>query len=158
MYGMQASQTIEYTNGPIFGICQTEKAISFRDASWGEKVAATLEQEDQRCKTGNRRYRYCGFWTFPGMWTIIAIIIAMQKGDIMKTVQMTLDEDLVKAVDRAAKRLGTTRSGFAREALRSALRKVHITELERKHREGYRRKPVKRGEFSDWESEQAWVE
>ena len=26
-------------------------------------------------------------------------------------------------------------------------------ELERKHREGYNRKPVKRGEFSDWESE-----
>ena len=92
------------------------------------------------------------------MWTTIAINIAMQKGDIMKTVQMTLDEDLVKAVDRAAKRLGTTRSGFAREALRSALRKVHITELERKHREGYHRKPVKRGEFRDWEPEQVWVE
>jgi metal-responsive CopG/Arc/MetJ family transcriptional regulator len=76
----------------------------------------------------------------------------------MKTVQMTLDEDIVKAVDKAAKRLGTTRSGFTREALRSALRKVHIMELERKHREGYNRKPVKRGEFSDWESEQAWVE
>ncbi len=76
----------------------------------------------------------------------------------MKTVQMTLDEDLVKAVDKAAKRLGTTRSGFTREALRSALRKVHITELERKHREGYHRKPVKRGEFSDWEPEQVWVE
>ncbi len=92
------------------------------------------------------------------MWTNIAIVIAIQKGDTMKTVQMTLDEDLVKAVDRAAKRLGTTRSGFAREALRSALRKVHIAELERKHREGYRRKPVKPGEFSNWESEQAWVE
>ncbi|MCZ6623690.1 MAG: ribbon-helix-helix domain-containing protein [Deltaproteobacteria bacterium] len=76
----------------------------------------------------------------------------------MKTVQMTLDEDLVKAVDKAAKRLGTTRSGFAREALRSALRKVHIMELERKHREGYIHTPVKRGEFSDWESEQMWVD
>ena len=76
----------------------------------------------------------------------------------MKTVQMTLDEDLVKAVDRAARRLGTTRSGFAREALRSALRKARIAELEQKHREGYHRKPVKRGEFSDWESEQVWVE
>lgn len=76
----------------------------------------------------------------------------------MKTVQMTLDEDLVKAVDKAAKRLGTTRSGFARQALRSALTKAHITELERQHREGYGRKPVKRGEFSDWESEQVWVE
>lgn len=73
----------------------------------------------------------------------------------MKTVQMTLDEHLVKAVDSAAKKLGTTRSAFTREALRSALKAVRVKELESKHREGYRRKPVKRGEF-DWESEQVW--
>jgi metal-responsive CopG/Arc/MetJ family transcriptional regulator len=74
----------------------------------------------------------------------------------MKTVQMTLDENLVKAVDSAARKLGTTRSGFTREALRSALKEVRVKELESKQREGYRRKPVKRGEFSDWESEQIW--
>lgn len=74
----------------------------------------------------------------------------------MKTVQMTLDENLVKAVDSAAKKLRTTRSAFTREALRSAIREVRMRELESKHREGYRRKPVKRGEFSDWESEQVW--
>ena len=74
----------------------------------------------------------------------------------MKTVQMTLDENLVKAVDTAAKKLGTTRSAFTREALRSALKEVHVKDLETKHREGYKRKPVKRGEFSDWESEQVW--
>jgi metal-responsive CopG/Arc/MetJ family transcriptional regulator len=74
----------------------------------------------------------------------------------MKTVQMTLDETLVKAVDSAAKKLGTTRSAFTREALRSALKEVHLRNLESKHREGYKRKPVKRGEFSDWESEQVW--
>jgi len=44
----------------------------------------------------------------------------------MKTVQMTLDEHLVKAVDSAAKKLGTTRSGFTREALRSALKEVRL--------------------------------
>jgi metal-responsive CopG/Arc/MetJ family transcriptional regulator len=76
----------------------------------------------------------------------------------MRTVQMTLDEDLVKAVDKAAKQLGTTRSAFAREALRSALTKVRTMELERQHREGYSRKPVRPGEFSVWESEQMWVE
>jgi len=74
----------------------------------------------------------------------------------MKTVQMTLDENLVKAVDSAAKKLGTTRSAFTREALRSALKEVRVRDLESKHREGYRRKPVKHGEFSDWESEQVW--
>jgi len=40
----------------------------------------------------------------------------------MKTVQMTLDESLVREVDKAAKRLGTTRSAFARKALREALK------------------------------------
>ena len=74
----------------------------------------------------------------------------------MKSVQMTLDEHLVKAVDSAAKKLGTTRSGFTREALRSALKEIRIKGLESKHREGYKHKPVKRGEFSDWESEQVW--
>ena len=74
----------------------------------------------------------------------------------MKTVQMTLDEHLVRAVDSAARKLGTTRSGFTREALRSALKDVRIKELESRHREGYKRRPVKRGEFSDWESEQVW--
>ena len=74
----------------------------------------------------------------------------------MKTVQMTLDDHLVKAVDRAAKKLGTTRSGFTREALRSALKEVRIKELESKHREGYKHKPLRRGEFSNWEAEQVW--
>ena len=76
----------------------------------------------------------------------------------MKTVQMTLDEQLVKAVDSAARKLATTRSGFTREALRSALKEVRVRELELQHREGYKRKPVRRGEFSEWESEQVWVD
>ncbi|MBD3241647.1 MAG: ribbon-helix-helix protein, CopG family [Chitinivibrionales bacterium] len=74
----------------------------------------------------------------------------------MKTVQMTLDDDLVKAVDLAAKRLHTTRSGFARQALRDALAKIATAELERKHRKGYEEHCVRENEFAVWESEQAW--
>jgi len=76
----------------------------------------------------------------------------------MKTVQMTLEEDLVLQVDQAARRIGTTRSAFTRDALRSALRHLRTRELERKHAEGYARKPVRRREFSVWEREQAWGE
>jgi len=74
----------------------------------------------------------------------------------VKTVQMTLEEDLVEAVDEAAKRLGTSRSGFARDALREALARLRKGELEEKHRRGYERRPVKPGEFDAWESEQVW--
>lgn len=74
----------------------------------------------------------------------------------MKTVQMTLDEELVEEVDRAVETLGTTRSAFARDALRAALADLEERELERRHRAGYERYPVQPGEFSDWEDEQVW--
>ena len=76
----------------------------------------------------------------------------------MRIVQMTLDDALVQEIDQVVKRLGTTRSAFAREALRTALARVERQEMERRHREGYRRKPVQTGEFSDWEDEQVWGE
>jgi CopG family transcriptional regulator / antitoxin EndoAI len=74
----------------------------------------------------------------------------------MRTVQMTLDPDLVEGVDRAARRLGMTRSAFARRALADALERLRLQDLERRHRDGYRRKPVRRGEFDSWEREQVW--
>jgi len=74
----------------------------------------------------------------------------------MKTIQMTLDDDLVTEVDTVAKKMGTSRSGFTRKALRQALVKIEEEELERRHREGYLQHPVEPGEFSDWEDEQVW--
>jgi metal-responsive CopG/Arc/MetJ family transcriptional regulator len=76
----------------------------------------------------------------------------------MKTIQMTLDDDLVTSVDKAAKRLKTSRSAFTRNALRSALEQLRVRELERKHKEGYRKKPTKKGEFDAWEHEQVWTD
>jgi metal-responsive CopG/Arc/MetJ family transcriptional regulator len=76
----------------------------------------------------------------------------------MKTVQMTLDESLVEAVDRAARKLGKSRSAFARDALREALARERLRNLEERHRHGYSREPVHAGEFDAWESEQVWTE
>ena len=69
---------------------------------------------------------------------------------------MTLDPELVKQVDRAAKRLKTTRSAFTRRALTDALQRLRVGEQEERHRRGYADKPVKPGEFDSWESEQVW--
>ncbi len=76
----------------------------------------------------------------------------------MRVVQMTLEEDLVRAVDSAARKLGTSRSAFARKALREALARQRDRALEERHRAGYARKPVRRAEFEVWESEQVWPE
>ena len=47
----------------------------------------------------------------------------------MRTIQMTLDDDLVKAVDRVSKQLRTSRSAFTRNALREALARHRLEQL-----------------------------
>jgi metal-responsive CopG/Arc/MetJ family transcriptional regulator len=74
----------------------------------------------------------------------------------MRTVQMTLDPHLVISVDRAAKRLGLSRSAFTRRALAEALARLRTEALEQRHTEGYRRKPVKKGEFDTPQIAQSW--
>ena len=69
----------------------------------------------------------------------------------------TFDADLLAAVEKAVKRLGTTRSASARRALREAFA-VMRAQLERKHREGHARKRARRGEFGPWETEQVWTD
>jgi len=76
----------------------------------------------------------------------------------MKTIQMTLDDKLVKAVDKVVNKLHTTRSAFTRLALREALGKVYINKLEHKHQKGYELHPVGDSEFSIWDDEQEWID
>ena len=74
----------------------------------------------------------------------------------MRTIQMTLEDDLVEDVDRVSKQLNTSRSAFTRKALREALSRYKIEEMERAHSQGYKQHPVNSDEFSVWEDEQAW--
>jgi metal-responsive CopG/Arc/MetJ family transcriptional regulator len=74
----------------------------------------------------------------------------------VRTVQMTLDDDLVKEVDRVSKELDTNRSAFTRKALREATARYRIEQMELSHKKGYERNPVINDEFSIWEPEQAW--
>ena len=74
----------------------------------------------------------------------------------MRTVQMTIDEELVAQVDEMARKLHTTRSAFTRDALRVAIRQYREAELETAHREGYRTRPVEEHEFSVQEEDRRW--
>jgi len=74
----------------------------------------------------------------------------------MKTIQMTLDDELVATVDRVVRELKTTRSAFTRKALRNAVKQVNVNQLEKKHKKGYVQHPADKTEFSVWESEQEW--
>jgi metal-responsive CopG/Arc/MetJ family transcriptional regulator len=74
----------------------------------------------------------------------------------MKTIQMTIDEGLLKLVDKMSRARRTTRSAFIREALRAEIRRHRIREEETRHAEGYARQPVVPGEFDVWLNEQDW--
>ena len=87
---------------------------------------------------------------------VIGIVIVVFRNPRMKTIQMTLDEDLLAAVDRMVRKLKTTRSAFTRKALSDALQKLNVSRLEQKHQRGYTQHPVAKDEFSVWESEQEW--
>lgn len=66
-------------------------------------------------------------------------------------VRVTLEDELLQAVDRAADRLNLSRSAFTRDALRTALARLELQIREQQHREGYLRQPVTPGEFGGWE-------
>ena len=74
----------------------------------------------------------------------------------MKTIQMTIDDRLLKIVDKMCKGRKTTRSAFIRDALEAEIRRIKIGEAEARHSEGYARKPVTSGEFDVWLDEQDW--
>ena len=76
----------------------------------------------------------------------------------MKTIQMTLDENLIKKVDKEVNKQKTSRSAFTREALKQLLKYYHTMELEKKQQKGYQKHPPSKNEFAVWEDEQSWIE
>ena len=74
----------------------------------------------------------------------------------MRTIQMTIDEPLLKEVDQISQSLKTTRSEFIREALKLALERHRIIQLERQHAAGYAAQPQEPSEVVEWEAEQVW--
>ena len=98
------------------------------------------------------------FWVRSRCPTVIVITIAIFIGlsFLMKTIQMTMENALVERVDARAKRLGTTRSAFARDALRAALQRFDEMELEERQIAGYRNSPPRPQEFDIPEADHAW--
>lgn len=76
----------------------------------------------------------------------------------MQTIQVVIDDDLLRAADRQARRAKLNRSALVREALRGYLRQQEARERERQDREGYQRLPDTEAELSGWERVAAWPE
>lgn len=76
----------------------------------------------------------------------------------METIQVVLDEKLLKAADRAAKRENVNRSVLIRQALKEHLQRLAVRDLEERDARGYRAKPQRKEEFEPWEDAAVWPE
>ncbi|MGH9399247.1 MAG: ribbon-helix-helix domain-containing protein [Thermoanaerobaculia bacterium] len=76
----------------------------------------------------------------------------------METIQVVLDSTLLKAADRAARKLKTNRSALFREALRAHLARLNSLEREKRDREGYLRYPDSMDEPAAWDKVADWPE
>jgi metal-responsive CopG/Arc/MetJ family transcriptional regulator len=74
----------------------------------------------------------------------------------MKTIQVVVDEETLRAADREAKRTKVNRSELFRRAVRSYLQRAHAQALEDRHRTGYERHPETAEEFGGFEG--TWPE
>ena len=74
----------------------------------------------------------------------------------METIQVVLDAGLLKAADRAARRLKTNRSALFRHDLRAHLRHLDVVEREKRDREGYARYPDLLDDPGVWDRVADW--
>lgn len=76
----------------------------------------------------------------------------------MRTIQVVLDETLLKATDSAARRARVNRSSLIREALRRHLSQLRTAALEERDRAGYRASTGAEDASGVWEAEASWSE
>jgi metal-responsive CopG/Arc/MetJ family transcriptional regulator len=74
----------------------------------------------------------------------------------MSTIQVVIQEDLLRSADRVARRLKVNRSALIREALREHLQRLRLADLERRERDAYERIPDEPSEFAAWDGVAAW--
>jgi metal-responsive CopG/Arc/MetJ family transcriptional regulator len=74
----------------------------------------------------------------------------------METIQVVMEGELLKATDRAARKLKVNRSALIRDAVREHLKRLHTRQLELQEREAYERIPDDPGEFAAWDKVAAW--
>jgi metal-responsive CopG/Arc/MetJ family transcriptional regulator len=74
----------------------------------------------------------------------------------MKNVQITVDEETLRQVDRLAKPLGLKRSEIVRQALRQWLRQRAVERFEAEWKAALGRHPDDDARAEDWLTVQAW--
>lgn len=76
----------------------------------------------------------------------------------MRAIQLLIDDDTLREVDRVARRAKTDRSKLIRAAVEKMLREMRIRDLEERDIRAYRKHPQTPEEYEPWLEIQAWPE
>ena len=76
----------------------------------------------------------------------------------MGTIQVVVDEPLLKEADRVARRLKVNRSALIRDALREHLRRLRTRQREDADRRGFETHSDAGDDLAGWERVAAWPE
>ena len=74
----------------------------------------------------------------------------------MKTIQITIDPELLHKIDNDEESMKKGRSAFLRQAVRYYLEQKRLKSISEKYRSGYTQVLVKDDDLTIWEDEQVW--
>ena len=74
----------------------------------------------------------------------------------MKTIQITIDPELLHKIDNDEESMKKGRSAFLRQAVRYYLEQKRLKSISEQYRSGYRRESEINDDLTSWEDEQVW--
>ena len=74
----------------------------------------------------------------------------------MKTIQITIDPELLHLIDNDEESMEKGRSAFLRQAVRYYLEQKRLKSISEKYRSGYSKALEKDDDLTIWEDEQVW--
>ena len=74
----------------------------------------------------------------------------------VETIQIVIDGELLRRVDKVARRLKLNRSALIRQALRQHLKDLHLRTREEADRRGYQGSPEDADALSVWDRVASW--
>ena len=74
----------------------------------------------------------------------------------MKTIQITIDPELLHKIDNDEESMKKGRSAFLRQAVRYYLEQKRLKSISEKYRSGYTKELAKDDDLTIWEDEQVW--
>jgi predicted transcriptional regulator len=89
-------------------------------------------------------------------WAGLTVESIVEQNQHVETIQVVLDGELLRRVDRAARRFKLNRSALIREALRQHLKQLQARSREEADRRGYQRDPEDAGALAAWDGAASW--